>query len=691
MTSIPIGKRGRGRRRRGAASAGAAVEPDLPSQKGRGGRRPRGSAAQSRRRPRGTRATVRKGAAKGTKQSPPQAAKTAGTSAAVLLAALCTVQSHPPPNPIPEQGGAGDSVHASGTDNIKLLNWNADGITTGDAEKMEELIDYAESSKPTIIVITESKLDDGVKDGTVAIPGYSLYRVDRDLGKSVVGLGGGILVFCKSGIEFTDEVQVQGSDMEMFAANIPALQCRLVAVYRRPGYAISEESLAQVTKQVVKNGRTVVTGDLNMDTRVQNPAPQALWLALQEAGLTQRVRVVTHPPSRDGDKASTIDHVWAPRGVAVQCKRVKGDLLDGASDHHAIEATFAGPKQKEKTQSRWTRKWDRVEVDAIQTILASHGIGQETVPPKTEPGLGSLLAKWHAAWNQIKADLAPRKLVIIHKRKRNERLGASARAAVQRRSKARRAFLRSRTPEDKELFKEARQAARNAIRDAKAAMIQEQSEEAGKFAKARWKLRKELAGQARSVPPQPAATAEETNDFFIAKPRRVRQSTLYAPLATVYPTATETMCQFKPVSTGEVLAALRKSRTTWSTGVDDVPMAILKKVAGEIAPFLARLINAIIRKQEWPRCWKTAKVRALWKRKGSRREVKTYRPIALLPAVSRVVEKVIATQLMQQVQLTHALPMWQHGFRPKHGCHTAVMHLVSSITTILERGEDCVV
>eukprot|EP00662_Eupelagonemidae_sp_cell21_P058281 gene58281-biopygen71735 len=46
---------------------------------------------------------------------------------------------------------------------------------------------------------------------------------------------------------------------------------------------------------------------------------------------------------------------------------------------------------------------------------------------------------------------------------------------------------------------------------------------------------------------------------------------------------------------------------------------------------------------------------------------------------------------MQQVQLTHALPQWQHGFRPKHGCHTAVMHLVSSITSTLERGEDCVI
>eukprot|EP00662_Eupelagonemidae_sp_cell21_P035572 gene35572-biopygen97114 len=367
------------------------------------------------------------------------------------------------------RGGGGDATAAGGTDKIKLLNWNADGITTGDAEKMEELIDYAESSKPTIIVITEGKLDDGVKDGTVAIPGYSLYRVDRDLGKSVAGLGGGILVYCKDGIELTDEVQFQGSDMEMFAANIPALKCRLVAVYRRPGYAISEESLAQLTKQVAKNGRTVVTGDLNMDTRMQNPAPQTLWLALQEAGLTQRVRFVTHPPNREGVKASTIDHVWAPRGVAVECKRVKGDLLDGASDHHAIEATFA------------------------------------------------------------------------------------ARAAVQRRSKARRAYLRSRTAEDKELFKEAKQAARKAIRDAKAAMIHKDSEEAGKDAKARWKLRKALAGQARSVPPQPAATAEETNEFFIAKPRRVRQSTLYAPLATVHPTATETMCQFKPVSTGEVL------------------------------------------------------------------------------------------------------------------------------------------
>eukprot|EP00660_Eupelagonema_oceanica_P019351 gene19351-biopygen3414 len=179
----------------------------------------------------------------------------------------------------------------------------------------------------------------------------------------------------------------------------------------------------------------------------------------------------------------------------------------------------------------------------------------------------------------------------------------------------------------------------------RAETINSRRQAAGRDVKACWQLRQELCGKARASPPQPAVTAQEANQFFVAKPQRVQQTTLYAPLA---------------------------------------------QVAEHVTPFLTELSNAIIIEREWPRCWKEAKVRTVWKNKGSRREIKTYRPIALLPAVSRVIEKIIAKQLMAQIQMVAALPHGQHGFRSRHGTHTAVMHLVAKIVEHMERREDVV-
>eukprot|EP00660_Eupelagonema_oceanica_P019702 gene19702-biopygen24779 len=248
---------------------------------------------------------------------------------------------------------------------------------------------------------------------------------------------------------------------------------------------------------------------------------------------------------------------------------------------------------------------------------------QAEAEPRSSQPLGALLATWHRAWNEVKEQVAPRKLVIARHKADKPRLGVTAKNAIKTRSKARNIHLRERTEESALNYRIARRAATLAIRDTRAETVNSKRQAAGRDVKACWQLRQELCGKARASPPQPAVTAQEANEFFVAKPQR---------------------------------QALSKSKTTWSTGIDDVPMAILKKVAEHITPFLAELSNAIICEREWPRCWKEAKVRAVWKNKGSRREIKTYRPIALLPAVSRVVEKIIVKQLMAQIQSAGALP-----------------------------------
>ncbi len=74
----------------------------------------------------------------------------------------------------------------------------------------------------------------------------------------------------------------------------------------------------------------------------------------------------------------------------------------------------------------------------------------------------------------------------------------------------------------------------------------------------------------------------------------------------------------------------------------------------------------------WPPEWRDAEVRALWKGKGSKDEVENYRPVVLLSATSRIVERLALSQLSAHAERIGLFPDSQHGFRQKHSCETAL-------------------
>ena len=92
---------------------------------------------------------------------------------------------------------------------------------------------------------------------------------------------------------------------------------------------------------------------------------------------------------------------------------------------------------------------------------------------------------------------------------------------------------------------------------------------------------------------------------------------------------------------------------------------------------VAALANAIMEGGEWPDDWKRAEIRVIWKKKGSKSDTKMYRPISILPAISRLIERLVERQLRQH--LDALLPDEQHGFRAGHGTTTALSQIVSLV------------
>jgi len=68
-------------------------------------------------------------------------------------------------------------------------------------------------------------------------------------------------------------------------------------------------------------------------------------------------------------------------------------------------------------------------------------------------------------------------------------------------------------------------------------------------------------------------------------------------------------------------------------------------------------------------------------------DVKSYRPIANLPVLSKVLERLVAKQLLSHLDEFKLLPDQQSAYRAHHSTETAVLNVLSDILTAVDNGD----
>ena len=89
---------------------------------------------------------------------------------------------------------------------------------------------------------------------------------------------------------------------------------------------------------------------------------------------------------------------------------------------------------------------------------------------------------------------------------------------------------------------------------------------------------------------------------------------------------------------------LQKLNITKATGMDGVPAKILKIISSLIAPSLTFIFNLSIRTGIYIDEWKLARVIPIYK-SDDKRKCENYRPISILPIVSKIFEGEVFSQM----------------------------------------------
>ena len=109
----------------------------------------------------------------------------------------------------------------------------------------------------------------------------------------------------------------------------------------------------------------------------------------------------------------------------------------------------------------------------------------------------------------------------------------------------------------------------------------------------------------------------------------------------------------------KILACLDISK---APGLDGISSEFLKDGAEVLALLLCNLVNLSIKQPLYPDQWEIAKLKPQFK-KGSKSNPKSYRPISLLPVVSKIIEKAIHIQTQDYLDKNGLLYKYQSGFR----------------------------
>ena len=124
-------------------------------------------------------------------------------------------------------------------------------------------------------------------------------------------------------------------------------------------------------------------------------------------------------------------------------------------------------------------------------------------------------------------------------------------------------------------------------------------------------------------------------------------------------------------------------------GYDGISARILKELPRKGLILLTYIINAAFRLKYVPQSWKKAEVIMILKPGKPSDLAASYRPISLLPTLSKLFEKLLLRRLKPLLAKRQLIPNEQYGFRERHSTIDQVHRLTSEISKALEEKKYC--
>ena len=143
--------------------------------------------------------------------------------------------------------------------------------------------------------------------------------------------------------------------------------------------------------------------------------------------------------------------------------------------------------------------------------------------------------------------------------------------------------------------------------------------------------------------------------------------------------------KFKCITENETTKVNDGLENKTSLGYDGISNTLLKLIQDEVSKPLTLIINQMLTTGIFPDAFKKSKIVPIFK-KGDSSLLTNYRPISILPTISKIFERVLYNQLYEYVNTNNLLVEEQYGFRTNHSTAYAAIKLVDHLSKEMDIG-----
>lgn len=569
----------------------------------------------------------------------------------------------------------------------RIIHWNADGLSK---EKVTLLKTLCALQKPEVLLISETHLKAGSK---FKFPYYQVYRQDetspRD-GRAYRGLA--TLVRRNVPHQQLPTRKLQSGYALGVEIAVDRNPTRVFAFYKPHGNRLTVNDINDLLDP---SHPTIVAGDFNCKHTAWNsskicPNGRRLFEDSETKGYeVLGPEVPTHYPYPADHCPDVIDLTLTHRLPNRPRVTVLDDHL--MSEHQPILvelglSTTKRPPQPPRKILNWDKFQELVDMNIPnQPVTSAREV--DDLASKINDCLRNCLKSATSETPQT-----PRQFTI----------SSHIMKMIEDKRKLRRQWQRSRCP----LMKTQLNSMARKVSEALTTVAAEEWQKTIDAAEDSWtsihRLCRNLAGTPEPIRPlqatdgTPRYRAEDRADIFaeslekqfrpnpIQEPEHAEEITKY--LEEYF--AESITAEEDPViiTPGQVQRTLRRLKLKKAPGADQIPNEALRRLPQKAVAALTRLFNGIMRTGHFPQIWKLGHVLMLPKPGKNVLKPESYRPITLLPTVSKVFERLLLRHLIPHIQPRPE----QFGFRTEHSTTLQLTRVIHHITEATNKKEHTV-
>ena len=142
---------------------------------------------------------------------------------------------------------------------------------------------------------------------------------------------------------------------------------------------------------------------------------------------------------------------------------------------------------------------------------------------------------------------------------------------------------------------------------------------------------------------------------------------------------------FKPSNAHDISSIISNLKNK-KTHFNVLPVSALKFVSEIISPIISNILNKSLETSNFPDILKNARVTPIFK-SGKITDINNYRPISVLPTLSKIFEKFAYRQLYEYLNINNILFKHQYGFRNRMGTNQAILNHLQYLYSNLDSGK----